>query len=306
VAPALLVGRGTSLFLDLGGRDPPLAFPRGDDLGAAIRATVDPPAQVIPSDLVEAIAELAPDVRLVAADRSLAEAVSRATGREVREATVGELRAALPRLPLSPAPREREFALQVAHAALAKALAAPGEVLITLAREEERVERALGREERAMEAFLTAASPGLEQYRRDWSGVRDQLARHHDRLVALLERSARSVAPNLSAVVGEKVAARLIAIAGSLDALGRMRSARIQLLGSHRRPSPEHGPRYGVLYRAARMADVPTGRRGAYARSLAALAAIAARVDATTRRDLAPILVARRDRRVESFRRSRR
>jgi len=95
----------------------------------------------------------------------------------------------------------------------------------------------------------------------------------------------------------------LLAAAGSVTALSRMNASRIQLLGSRRRPSPERGPRYGVLFRGVRMNDLPLARRGAYARSLASLAAIAIRADATTHAPVAEKLVARRDRRVEALRR---
>ena len=121
-----------------------------------------------------------------------------------------------------------------------------------------------------------------------------------------LESEARLRVPNLAAVVGPRVGARLVAAAGGISELARMPAPRIQLLGSRRRPSPERGPRFGVLYRADRMADVPIGRRGAYARTLAALAAIAIRADAHTHRDISAGLVARRDRRVETLRRRRR
>ena len=301
----VVVARGTSIYL---ARDPPelpAAFPRGPDPDAAVLAQIDPGAVALPPDLVEAVRGLKSDDHLLAGDGALARALSRIGVRGIREATVAELRAVLPRLPLAPAAREREFALRVARAALERALNSPEEVLITLAREEERVERALGREDRAMASFLAAGSPALREYRDAWTETRDRLERHHGRLVALLERSARAVVPNLSTVVGEKAAARLVAAAGGVAPLGRMRSARLQLLGSRRRPSPERGPRYGLLYRAARMNDVPLGRRGAYARSLAALAAIAARADATTHREIGPMLVARRDRRVEALRRGR-
>jgi RNA processing factor Prp31 len=53
------------------------------------------------------------------------------------------------------------------------------------------------------------------------------------------------------------------------------------------------------------MEDVPLDRRAAYARSLAALAAIAARADLFTRRSIAPELIARRNRRIEQLRRRR-
>jgi len=143
----------------------------------------------------------------------------------------------------------------------------------------------------------------LAEYRPAWDEARAALARHHAGLVDLLERTSRDVAPNLAEVVGERIAARLIAAAGSVSALSRMNASRIQLLGSRRRPSPVRGPRYGVLYRGVRMNDLPIARRGAYARSLASLAAIAIRADATTHAPIAAKLVARRDRRVEDLRR---
>lgn len=303
---AVVVARGTSIYLVLDPPELPAAFARGRDLEAAVAAQVDPDATVVPPELVEALRSLKRDVPLLAADEPLARALERVGARAVRPASLAELRSALPRLPLAPVAREREFALRVARVALERALDSPEEVLITLAREEERVERAIGREERALASFLTAGSAALREYRDGWTETRDRLERHHARLVGLVERAARGVVPNLSAVVGEKVAARLVAAAGGLGPLGRMRSARLQLLGSRRRPSPERGPRYGLLYRAARMADVPLGRRGAYARSLAALAAIAARADATTHRNIAASLIARRDRRVETLKKVRR
>jgi RNA processing factor Prp31 len=86
-----------------------------------------------------------------------------------------------------------------------------------------------------------------------------------------------------------------------------MDASRLQLLGARRRPAAgpgARGPRFGWLFRAERMDEVPPARRGAYARTLAGLAAAAARADATTRRDLSAALVARRDRRVSALRRS--
>ena len=306
MATAVVVGRGPELFLVVAAPALPVAFRRGTDLEDEATEFLETASPHVPADLLEAIARLDREARLAAGDAPLAHALAASSGRPVREATIAELRDASLRLPLRPAAREREFALRVARISLDRALDAPEEVLITLAREEERVERALGREERAMESFLTAGSATLREYRGAWSEVRDRFLRHHERLEGHLEASARTLVPNLSSIVGEKVAARLVAAAGGLASLGRMRSARLQLLGSRRRPSPERGPRYGVIYRAARMSDVPLGRRGAYARSLAALASIAVRADATTHRDLRAALVARRDRRVEALRGQRR
>lgn len=252
--------------------------------------------------LLEAVRRLGPERRLFAGEPSVAEELVRALGRALVEPTREELRAARTLVPLPEPNAEREYLLSVARARLEQALRAPDEVLITLAREEERLERALGREERAAESFVPIPDPTVEQYLREWAGTRAALARHHGTLRASLERQARTVLPNLSAVVGPRVAARLLAAAGGLGPLARLRAPRLQLLGSRRRPSADRGPRYGLLYRADRMEEVPPGRRGAYARSLAALAAIAARADALTRADVSARLVARRDRRLDDLR----
>jgi hypothetical protein len=218
-------------------------------------------------------------------------------------ATIDELRTARTSLPVPSPGTERPVLLATAGATLERVLASPEEILISLAREEERLERAVGREARAADAFLIPKGSALDEYASAWASVREMLERHHAGLVGRARRHAESVAPNLSRVVGPGVAARLVAAAGGLQPLARMRAPRLQLLGSRRRPSPDRGPRYGILYRAERMSDVPADRRGAYARSLAALASIAARADATTRGDVAGTLVARRDRRVEQLRR---
>ncbi len=257
----------------------------------------------LPSGILSALRGLPATTSLAASDPRWVEALARGTGREVRLASLTELRTARAGLERRAGPEDRAFLLGVAQRALDRALASPEEVLISLAREEERLERALGREERAADSFVAVAGTLLEEYGPAWAGARAALSRHHASLLSLLGRAAQQVVPNLSAVVGERVAGRLVAAAGSIGALGRMSGSRIQLLGSRRRPSPERGPRYGVLYRAARMNDLPIGRRGAYARSLAAIAAIAARADATTHAAISDRLVARRDRRVEALRR---
>ncbi len=278
-------------------------FPLGPGPGAAALQYLALAAGDFPPGLLVALRELPPSTQVVASDPRWTVGLSRGLGREVRVASLAELRSARAEVAGREAPEDRAFLLAVAREALERALASPEEVLVSLAREEERLERALGREERAADAFVAVAGTLLEEYGPAWAGARASLARHHASLVALLERAAHEVVPNLSVVVGERVAARLVAAAGSVAALGRMSASRIQLLGSRRRPSPERGPRYGVIYRAVRMNDLPIPRRGAYARSLAALAAIAARADATTHAEVAERLVARRDRRVETLRR---
>ena len=305
--PALVVGNGPFLFLHgadgnrtvgpfLLDPDPKVAASRFDSLSASD----------IPARLLSALHSLPEETPLKAYPSSLAGALSDSLHRRLELASVEELKRARAALPPTDPLVERRFFLALGQLRLERALRAPEEVLITLAREEERVERSLGREARAAESFVRVPDSPLELHLAAWDRARGALGDLAEALRRAVDQQARHLVPNLSAVVGSRTAARLVAAAGSVQVLARMPSARIQLLGSRRRPSPERGPRFGLLYRADRAADVPLGRRGAYARSLAALAAIAVRADATTHRDLSSALVARRDRRIEELRRARR
>ena len=238
---------------------------------------------------------------LAVGDPELREALAQA-GIAAELAGLPELRRARELVPARPFSLERAFLLREARRRLADALASPEESLIALAREEERVERALLREEGAAEQWVSAETGPLADYATAWSDFRDSLRAHHRRLEAQLDAAARRCVPNLTALLGPRVAGRLVAAAGGVAPLARMNSSRLQLLGTRRRPGGNRGPKYGILARAVHGADVPPGRYGALARSLSALSAIAVRADASTRADLSSILLARRDRRMERLR----
>jgi snoRNA binding domain, fibrillarin len=199
-------------------------------------------------------------------------------------------------------PEERAVLLAFARRRLERAMQAPEASLIALAREEERVRRVVRRETNAADSWVSEGTAVLSEYARLSRNTRQQLDRHLSELTAALETQARRVAPNLSAVVGPVVAAHLIAAAGGLQPLSRMDASRIQLLGARRRFGPGRSPRFGLLYHAEGMAQVPPNRSGAFARSSAALAAIAARADATSGRSIMQELVRRRDRRIVQLR----
>lgn len=221
-------------------------------------------------------------------------------------ATDRELRAARARLPPRTVPEERRLLLAVARIAAARALAGPEETLIGLAREEARLERALGRELSAASQWVAAGPTSVlgahaEAQRRFGERFREHFAELSERRDA----AARALVPNLSRLLGPKVAGRLVAAAGSRAALARASGARLQLLGARRRPQPEGGPRFGVIFRAPGLEELPEEARGRYARSLAALAVIAARADHFTGRDLGGQLETRRERRLAELRRRR-
>lgn len=306
MAEVIALGAGPRVFLvELPG-PAAVGFPWAAGTGAAADRRTFVRPEDVPDEIVRRLKALPPATRSLAAGGPLVAALAARTGRRIGLAPLATVRAARSRVAFPSGEEERAFVRAVAERRWTTTLSSPEEIVISLAREEERVERALGREERAAEAFLAVPGSPLEGYAREWRSTRDALAARHARLVSVLEAEATALLPNLARVVGPRVAARLLAAAGGRNALGRLRAPRLQLLGSRRRPSPDRGPRFGLLFRAERMGEVPIGRQGAYARTLAALAAIGARADTTTHRDISDALVRRRDRRVEELSRRRR
>jgi nucleolar protein 56 len=110
------------------------------------------------------------------------------------------------------------------------------------------------------------------------------LAEARSALARDVTRAADRVLPNTSALVGGLVAARLLAAAGSLDALARLPGSGLQVLGartalfSHIR-SGTPPPKHGLIFQHRRVHNAPPAVRGRVARVLAARLAIAARID---------------------------
>ena len=301
----LVVARGPTVYLVSGGTRIH-EFPLGPTPSRGHGASRTTDSLGVPGALVEELRAVDPSVPVVVCGRSLFGAVAGQLVRPPRLAGPAAWHFALGALPPLDPKVERERFLLRARADLDAALRSPEEVLVSLAREEERLERSVGREQRAAEAFVAVPGTVLEEYARGWERARETLEQHHRELVRLLEGEAQRTLPNLSAVVGARTAGRLAAAAGGFAPLARMSSSRLQLLGSRRRPGPERGPRYGVIYRAEDAEQVPGDRRGAFARSEAALAAIAARADILTHRNVAEQLVRRRTTRRDQLRRRRR
>jgi hypothetical protein len=295
VPEAVLIRGGDRLFLLANGRRPE------SGIRLLPEQLADESSFRLPTSILEAIREVP---RLTVAD-PLLESTLRHAGISASLTPLEVVRSVRERLPVPEREAERRFLLALAHRSVDRVLSSPEEVLISLAREEERVERAVRREENAAHQFAALANVSLREYESEWTQLRTRFTEHHRSLEGQLEAKARLVVPNLTAVVGARVAARLVAQAGGVAALATMSASRLQLLGARRRPAGGRGPRFGVLFRAARMTDVPWHRQGAYARSLAAVAAIAARADWATHRTIADQLVRRRDRRISQLQRSR-
>jgi nucleolar protein 56 len=110
------------------------------------------------------------------------------------------------------------------------------------------------------------------------------LADEADRLRAFIERETPEVAPNLAALAGPVLAARLVSLAGGLESLAKKPSGTVQVLGAEdslfahlrgRAPSPKHG----VIFTHEYVRGTRPEKRGSAARAFAGKLAIAARVD---------------------------
>jgi len=105
-----------------------------------------------------------------------------------------------------------------------------------------------------------------------------------DALREYVERQAGVVAPNLAAMAGPVLAARLIALAGGLEALAKMPSGTVQVLGAedalfaHLRGHAS-SPKHGVIYTHEYVRGTDPAERGSASRALAGKLTIAARVD---------------------------
>lgn len=112
-----------------------------------------------------------------------------------------------------------------------------------------------------------------------------QFAEYRQRLASYLTSRMNAIAPNLTALVGELVGARLIAHAGSLTTLSKSPASTLQILGAEkalfRALKTKHDtPKYGLIYHASLIGQATGRNKGKMARILAAKASLGLRVDA--------------------------
>jgi nucleolar protein 56 len=113
-----------------------------------------------------------------------------------------------------------------------------------------------------------------------------------------LEKIVPEEIPNLNTLLGSVLAARLLALAGSLEKLAKMPSSSIQLLGSEKalfkflkEKKEGRPPRFGILYLHP---DISTARRelqGKVARLLSSKLTLAARADFYSKKDMSKELL---------------
>lgn len=110
-------------------------------------------------------------------------------------------------------------------------------------------------------------------------------AEYRQQLASYLTSRMNAIAPNLTALVGDLVGARLIAHAGSLTNLSKSPASTLQILGAEkalfRALKTKHDtPKYGLIYHASLIGQATGKNKGKMARVLAAKASLGLRVDA--------------------------
>ncbi|TYJ02050.1 hypothetical protein E1A91_A13G198500v1 [Gossypium mustelinum] len=134
-------------------------------------------------------------------------------------------------------------------------------------------------------------SMGTEISDLDLTNIKDlcdqvlNLSEYRAQLYDYLKSRMNTVAPNLTALVGELVGARLIAHGGSLINLAKQPGSTVQILGAEkalfRALKTKHStPKYGLIYHASLVGQAAPKHKGKISRSLAAKAALAIRCDA--------------------------
>ncbi|MFZ0698764.1 MAG: hypothetical protein WAN74_01000 [Thermoplasmata archaeon] len=139
-------------------------------------------------------------------------------------------------------------------------------------------------EDAASAPGFSPPDPSLARARRRLAETYRSIESVRSDLEKAVEETVPKQCPNLSALLGPALAARMLAQAGGLDRMSRMPASTIQVLGAERaffehlrgRASP---PRHGLLFLHPRIQSAGRAERGRLARALAGKTAIAARLD---------------------------
>ncbi|KAG6385670.1 hypothetical protein SASPL_154506 [Salvia splendens] len=149
----------------------------------------------------------------------------------------------------------------------------------------------LGDEDNAKEIIEAAkASMGQDLSPIDLINVKQfaqrvmDLAEYRKKLYDYLVSKMSDIAPNLAALIGEVVGARLISHAGSLTNLAKCPSSTLQILGAEKalfRALKTHGntPKYGLIFHSSFIGRASAKNKGRMARYLANKCSIASRLD---------------------------
>ncbi|MDI9646744.1 MAG: RNA-processing protein [Archaeoglobales archaeon] len=172
---------------------------------------------------------------------------------------------------------------------------------------EERVEKELKREDRYVVALVKAleeieeSKNLLSEKLDDIRGiVENELTKAFDDRIKYLdemgkmieneiERVMTKIAPNITELLGAKIAAKLLERAGSFEKLVKLPASKIQIMGAEKslykalsrikKGQKAKVPKHGIIFVHPYIRQLPKSKRGKMARFLAAKIAIAAKID---------------------------
>jgi nucleolar protein 56 len=129
-----------------------------------------------------------------------------------------------------------------------------------------------------------------------------------ERLEEYVTELMKTVAPNITNLVGPLVGARLVSSAGSLKELARKPSSTIQVFGAEKAlfrslKTGADPPKHGIIFQVPEIHSAPYWQRGKIARALAGKLSIAAKIDAYSKRDAGKNLRLDFEKRLEEIKR---
>ena len=112
-----------------------------------------------------------------------------------------------------------------------------------------------------------------------------EISEYRANLAEYLKNRLAAVAPNLTVLIGELVAAKLISHAGSLMNLAKLPASTIQILGAEKAlfralKAKKNTPKYGLIYNASIVGSAKAQLKGKISRTLANKCALCVRYDA--------------------------
>ena len=116
-------------------------------------------------------------------------------------------------------------------------------------------------------------------------GLMLDLYKFREKSEGYVDECLKEVAPNMTAIIGASLSARLMSIAGSLENLAKMPASTVQVLGAEKAlfrslKTGARPPKHGVIFQHTAIHQSPRWQRGKIARALSGKLSIAARVDA--------------------------
>merc|ERR1711990_570472 len=110
------------------------------------------------------------------------------------------------------------------------------------------------------------------------------LSEFRAQLMSYLQSKMSQVAPNLAALIGDVVAARLISHAGSLTSLAKCPASTVQILGAEKAlfralKTKGNTPKYGLIFPSSFIGRAGAKNKGRISRYLANKCSIASRID---------------------------